>query len=59
MICNQVNLENMCISITWGLVSLESFDQNSEKLAEFYKADNCINNIGFGAYLFVSCDLIA
>ncbi len=45
------------ISITWGLVSIKSLHPNSKKIEEFYKADNCINDIAFGAYLFVFCDL--
>ncbi len=44
----------MSISMKWNLVSL---DPNSEKIEEFYKGDNFINDIAFGASLFVYCDL--
>ncbi len=40
-----------------SLVSLESFEKNTEKSEGFYKADNFINDIAFGASLFVLCDL--
>ncbi len=30
---------------------------NSEKVEGFYKGDNFINDIAFGASLFVFCDL--
>ncbi len=49
---NQGNYENMSISMKWGLVSL-NLDPNTEKIEEFYKADNFINDIAFGAF----CDL--
>ncbi len=40
------------------LVRLESLDSNSEKVEGFYKAKNfTINDIAFGASLFVFCDL--
>ncbi len=53
----------MSISITWGLVSLESLDPNSEKIEEFYKADNCINDITDMFYDLIknhqgACDLV-
>ncbi len=41
----------------WSLVSLESLDPNSDKMEGIYKADNFINDIAFGASLFVFCDL--
>ncbi len=41
----------------WGLVSLESLDQNTEKMKGFYKADNFINDIAFCVPLFIVCDL--
>ncbi len=41
----------------WSLVSLEPLDPNSEKIEGFYKGDNVINDIAFGASLFVFCDL--
>ncbi len=41
----------------WGLVSHEFLDPNSEKIEGFYKVDNFINDIAFGASLFVLCDL--
>ncbi len=47
----------MSISMKWSLVSHESFDPNSEKINGFYKGDNFINDIAFGASLFVFCDL--
>ncbi len=40
-----------------GLVSLESLDPNSEKIEGFYKGDNFINDIAFGASLLAFCDL--
>ncbi len=40
-----------------SLVSHESLDPNSEKVEGFYKAKNIINDIAFGTYLFVFCDL--
>ncbi len=40
-----------------SLVSYESLDPNSEKIEEFYKGDNVINDIAFGYSLFVFCDL--
>ncbi len=47
----------MSISMKWSLVSHESLDPNSENIEEFYKVDNFINNIAFGASLVVFCDL--
>lgn len=47
----------MSISMKWSLVSHESLDPNSEKIEGFYKGDNFINDIAFGASLFVFCDL--
>ncbi len=41
----------------WSWVSLESLDPNSEKMEGIYKADNFINDIAFGASLFVYSDL--
>ncbi len=41
----------------WSLVSYESFDTNSGKIEGFYKSDNFINDIAFGASLFIFCDL--
>ncbi len=41
----------------WSLVSRESLNPNSEKIEGFYKGDNFINDIAFGASLFVFCDL--
>ncbi len=41
----------------WSLVSHESFDPNSEKIAGFYKGDNFFNDIAFGTSLFVLFDL--
>ncbi len=41
----------------WSLISNESLAPNSEKIERFYKGDNCINDIVFGASLFVFCDL--
>ncbi len=35
----------------------ESLDPNSVKIEGFYKGDNFINDIAFGASLFVFCDL--
>ncbi len=43
----------------WSLVSRESLDPNSEKIVGFYKGDNFINDIAFGASLFVFYDLNA
>ncbi len=40
-----------------NLVSCESLDPNSEKIEGFYQGDNFINDIAFGATLFVFCDL--
>ncbi len=42
----------MSISMKWSLVSHESLDPNSEKIDGFYKGDNFINDIAFGASLF-------
>ncbi len=53
MICYQANYENMSISTKWGLIRLESLDPNTEKIEEFYKANNFINDIAFGTCLFV------
>ncbi len=39
------------------LASHESLDPKSEKIEGFYKGDNFINDIAFGASLFVFCDL--
>ncbi len=39
------------------LVSLESLDPNSEKMEGIHKTDDLINDIAFGASLFVFCDL--
>ncbi len=37
----------------WNLVSRELLDPNSEKIEGFYKGDNFIDDIAFGAcYLF-------
>ncbi len=36
-----------------SLVSQESLDTNSKKIKGFYKGDNFINDIAFGASLFV------
>ncbi len=47
----------MSISIKWSSVSHESLDPNSEKIEGFCKGDNFINDIAFGASLFVFCDL--
>ncbi len=41
----------------WSLVSRESLDPYSEKIEGFYKVDNFINDIVFGASIFVLCDL--
>ncbi len=41
----------------WSLVSLESLDPKSDKMEGIYKADNFINDIAFGASLFIFCDL--
>ncbi len=41
----------------WTLVNCESLDTNSKKIVGFYKDDNFINDIAFGASLFVFCDL--
>ncbi len=40
-----------------SLVSRESLDSNSEKIEGFHKGDNFINDIAFGATLFISSDL--
>ncbi len=47
----------MSISMKWSLVSHESLDPNSEKIEGFYNSDNFINDIAFGASLFIFCDL--
>ncbi len=47
----------MSISMKWSLVSCESLETNSEKIVGFYKGDIFINDIAFGAFLFVFCDL--
>ncbi len=41
----------------WSLVRLESLDPNSEKMEGIYKADNFINDIAFGASVFIFSDL--
>ncbi len=41
----------------WSLVSHEFLDPNSEKIVGFYKVDNFINDIAFGASFFVFSDL--
>ncbi len=41
----------------WSLVSLESLDPNSDKIEGIYKVNNFINDIAFGASLFIFCDL--
>ncbi len=41
----------------WSLISLKSLDPNSEKLEGIYKTDNFIDDIAFGASLFVFFDL--
>ncbi len=41
----------------WSLVSREYLDPNSEKMEGFHKGDNFINDIAFGASLFVFSDL--
>ncbi len=41
----------------WSLVSLEPLDPNSEKKKGIYKTDNFINDIAFGASLFIFFDL--
>ncbi len=41
----------------WSLVSLESLDPNSEKMEGIYNAHDFINDIAFGASVFVFCDL--
>ncbi len=41
----------------WSLVSRESPRTNSEKIEGFYKSKIFINNIAFGASLFIFCDL--
>ncbi len=43
--------------MTWTLVSLEFLDPNYKKMAGIYKTDNFINDIAFGASLFVFFDL--
>ncbi len=45
------------ISMKWSLVSHESLDPNSEKIEWFYKRKIFINDVAFGASLFVFCDL--
>ncbi len=47
----------MSISIKWSLVRRESLDPNTEKIEGFYKDANFINDIAFGASLFVFCGL--
>ncbi len=47
----------MGISLKWSLLSYESLHPNSEKMEGFYKGDNFINDIVFGASSFVFCDL--
>ncbi len=47
----------MSISMKWSLFSHESLDPNSEKIEGFYKGDNLINDIAFGASVFVFCDI--
>ncbi len=49
--------KKMSISMKWNLISRESLDPNSEKIEGFYKGDTFINDIAFGASLFVFCDL--
>ncbi len=39
------------MSRKWSLVSHESPNPNSEKIDGFYKDDNFINDIAFGAFL--------
>ncbi len=41
----------------WSLASHEALDPNTAKIDGFYKGDNFINDITFGASLFVFCDL--
>ncbi len=41
----------------WSLVGHEFLDPNSEKIEGFYKGDNFITEIAFGASLFVFCAL--
>ncbi len=41
----------------WSLVSLDSLDPNSQKMAGIYKTETFINDVAFGASLFVFCDL--
>ncbi len=48
---------NMSISVKWGLGSLQTLDPNTKNIEGFYKADNCINYIAFGASLFVFYDV--
>ncbi len=50
------NQEIMSFSMRWLLTSLKSHSPYSEKTEGFYKADNCINDIIFGASLFVFCN---
>ncbi len=47
----------MIICLKWSMVSHESLDSNSENIEGFYKGDNFISDIAFGASLFVFCDL--
>ncbi len=47
----------MSISMKWSLVCCESLDPNSEKIEGFYKVDNFINDIAFGASVFVFFNL--
>ncbi len=47
----------MSVSMKWGLWSLESIDPNSQKRDGFYKAETPMNNIRYGASLFISPDL--
>ncbi len=41
----------------WSLVSFEYLDPNSKNMEGLYKADHFINDIAFGASLFIFCDL--
>ncbi len=48
----------MSISKKWSLVCLEPLDPNSNlKVEGLYKFKNFINDIAFGTFLFVFCDL--
>ncbi len=47
----------MSISKKWILVSLEPLDPNSKKVEGLCKSKNVMNDIAFGASLFVFCDL--